>query len=237
VILIVGLVVARPVPTKFEVSFSSHYWSCEAPGSNRLIFLILSSIYAACLLLFATFLAYKTRLAGRQYSRYSECKQMGLSVYNILFSALVGFAAAVNPLADFYTKYYIDVISILWATTFSLLILFLPKLQAFYRFRVREKSELDKEDKLTANKKSIFSFLKKNTTPSIYVDDQQLHKPEAGGTSELLSLEQILASDEPVLEDDNHSMRRRKLSANSSTTNTGDIHNGSNFIEVHEVQE
>ena len=80
VILVVGLIVAKPVPTKFEVSFSSHYWSCEPQGSNRIVFLVLSAIYAACLLLFATFLAYKTRFAGRQYNMYSECKQMGLSV-------------------------------------------------------------------------------------------------------------------------------------------------------------
>lgn len=80
IILVVGLVVAKPVPTKFEVSYSSHYWLCEAQGSNKLVFLVLSTIYAAFLLLFATFLAYKTRFAGRQYNRYSECKQMGLSV-------------------------------------------------------------------------------------------------------------------------------------------------------------
>lgn len=45
-----------------------------------MVFLVLSTSYAACLLLFATFLAYKTRFAGKQYNRYSECKQMGLSV-------------------------------------------------------------------------------------------------------------------------------------------------------------
>lgn len=80
IILIVGLLVATPVPTKFEVSFSTHYWSCEARGNNKIVFLVLSTVYAAFLLLFATFLAYKTRFAGRQYNRYSECKQMGLSV-------------------------------------------------------------------------------------------------------------------------------------------------------------
>ncbi|KAL7319878.1 hypothetical protein PS15m_002964 [Mucor circinelloides] len=246
VILVVGLIVAKPVPTKFEVSFSSHYWSCEPQGSNKIIFLVLSTIYAACLLLFATFLAYKTRFAGRQYNRYSECKQMGLSVYNILFSALVGFAVIVNPLADFYTKYYIEVISILWATSFSLLILFLPKLQAFYRFKMKErKEELDKVQQEKSNnsatsqqhRKSIFSFLKaSNISNSNYYDHHHAdshHHRQTGGISELLSLEQILASDDPVLDDDDNSLRRRKPSAISTTTTT-DQGGSSNFIEVHE---
>ncbi len=80
IILVIGLIVATPIPTKFEVNLNSHYYQCESTNSNKIVFLVLSTIYAAFLLIFATFLAYKTRLAGRQYNRYSECKQMGLSV-------------------------------------------------------------------------------------------------------------------------------------------------------------
>ncbi|KAI8098409.1 7 transmembrane sweet-taste receptor of 3 GCPR-domain-containing protein [Gilbertella persicaria] len=235
IILVVGLLVARPVPSKFEVSYSSHYWSCEPQGNNKIVFLVLTAIYAACLLLFATFLAYKTRFAGKQYSRYSECKQMGLSVYNILFSALVGFAVVVNPLADFYTKYYIEVIAVLWATSFSLLVLFLPKLQAFFRIKLNERKQDEGQEKPSANnRKTIFSFLKStNATPSHLYDRQSAHG------NELLSLEQILASDNPVLDDDDDEeddddaqLRRRKPSAASSSTTPK---NGQgNFIEVHE---
>jgi hypothetical protein len=79
--MVVSLVVSKPVPTKYDVTFSTHYWSCASKDStNKTIFLVLNTIYGASLLLFATFLAYKTRFAGRQYNRYSECKQMGLSV-------------------------------------------------------------------------------------------------------------------------------------------------------------
>ncbi|CAO3619185.1 unnamed protein product [Mucor hiemalis] len=242
IILIVGLIVATPIPTKNEVSFSSHYYQCESKGSNKIVFLVLTTVYAAFLLLFATFLAYKTRLAGKQYNRYSECKQMGLSVYNILFSALVGFAVLVNPLADFYTKYYINVISILWAATFSLLILFLPKLQAFYRFKMKERrEEMQEKSNETGTRKSVFSFLKSSNNHHPNYFDQRhgsshtttttAHTP---GISELLSLEQILASDDPVLDDDDNSLRRRKPSA-ISTSMTNDKQGGSsNFIEVHE---
>jgi hypothetical protein len=162
-----------------------------------------------------------------------------------LFSALVGFAVIVNPLADFYTKYYINVISILWATSFSLMILFLPKLQAFYRFKRRErKDDLDKksqEKSVTNNRKSIFSFLKATNNNTHYYDNTTPHHHhQAGGISELLSLEQILASNDPVLDDDedhneDHSLRRRKPSAISTATTDHHQQGGSsNFIEVHE---
>lgn len=142
---------------------------------------------------------------------------------NILFSALVGFAVIVNPLADFYTKYYINVISVLWATTFSLCILFLPKLQSFYRFIKKE--ELQQEKSTT--RKSIFSFLKSSS--HIHAFGSETHVP----SGELLSLEQILASDDPVLDDDQQSLRRRKPSATSTVSEPTDQ---SNFIEVREAE-
>ncbi|ORZ18444.1 hypothetical protein BCR42DRAFT_299057, partial [Absidia repens] len=138
-VAIIGLFVIKPSPVKVEVSLTQYYWSCDAGSPYKKVFGGIIGAYWGSLLLFATFLAYKTRLAGRQYSRYSECRQMGLSIYNILFSALVGFAVLVNPMADYYTKYYITIVTALWATTFSLLILFLPKLQAFVRLQRHRK--------------------------------------------------------------------------------------------------
>lgn len=77
----VGLAVSRPFPTRIDTSFSRHYWECHASNQKiELVFRVLSTVYAAIMLLFATFLAYKTRAAGRRYSHYSETKQMGLSV-------------------------------------------------------------------------------------------------------------------------------------------------------------
>lgn len=159
-----------------------------------------------------------------------------------MFSALVGFAVVVNPLADFYTKYYIDVISILWATTFSLLILFLPKMQAFYRFKLKEKRDEQQQQEKTINstgtRPSVFSFLKSTPNSNQAYFDQ--HRPShhttnnTPGISELLSLEQILASDDPVLDDDeDNSLRRRKPSA-ISTALADNINGTNNFIEVHE---
>lgn len=131
-------------------------------------------------------------------------------------------------------------ISILWATTFSLLILFLPKLQAFYRFKLKERREEQQQQQqqeksssgtTTTTRKSVFSCLKSSPGPKqSYFDHGNTN---TAGISELMSLEQILASDEPVLEDDDNSLRRRKPSAISTTT-TADNGGSSNFIEVHE---
>ncbi|KAI9300679.1 hypothetical protein BJ944DRAFT_145921, partial [Cunninghamella echinulata] len=142
ILLVAGLLIIKPRPTKFEVSLSSYYWNCDSPNDvAEKVFFSLMGAYSGLLVLFATFLAIKTRSAGKQYHRYNECRQMGLSVYNILFSSIVGFIILVNPIADYYTKYYINVITILWATTFSLFILFLPKIQAFLLIKKKEQKD------------------------------------------------------------------------------------------------
>ncbi|KAL7317119.1 hypothetical protein PS15m_003516 [Mucor circinelloides] len=133
-VLIIGLLVSPPEPILVKVNPTSHYWVCEAaPTVNRTIFLSFGAIYAGAMLIFATFLAYKTRSAGKHYDHYNECKQMGISVYNILFSALVGFTTMINPLANYYLKFYSVAVTILWATTFSLAVLFIPKVYIFYK--------------------------------------------------------------------------------------------------------
>ncbi|CAO3611813.1 unnamed protein product [Cunninghamella echinulata] len=136
VILTVGLAVTQPRPTRVIVTSSTYYWECSTNSNYRLVFQVILSTYAAIMLCVATYLAYKTRLAGKQYSRYNECKQMGLSVYNILFSALIGYSALMNPLADFYVRFYMGTFSILWATFFTWAVLFVPKLYTFFRQQV-----------------------------------------------------------------------------------------------------
>ncbi|KAI9306258.1 hypothetical protein BJ944DRAFT_160199 [Cunninghamella echinulata] len=132
IILTVGLAVTQPRPARVIASSSTYYWECSTNSSYRLVFQVILSTYAAIMLCVATYLAYKTRLAGKQYSRYNECKQMGLSVYNILFSALIGYSALMNPLADFYVRFYMGTFSILWATFFTWAVLFVPKLYTFF---------------------------------------------------------------------------------------------------------
>lgn len=92
----------------------------------------------------------------------------------------------VNPLADFYTRYYITVIAILWATTFSLLILFLPKVHAFFRQRRREKNSFANNN--NNNLQSIF----RNVSDAVVRASSRIqHQPSS---SELISLDQMLRS-------------------------------------------
>jgi hypothetical protein len=80
-ILIIGLTVTQPSPKLVKLSPTSHYWTCEADSSiTKTVFLTIEICYAAAMLAFATFLAYKTRSAGKTYDKYNECKQMGISV-------------------------------------------------------------------------------------------------------------------------------------------------------------
>jgi hypothetical protein len=99
------------------------------------------------------------------------------------------------------------------------LILFLPKVQAFYRSKRKEKDKMDKSQ-TSSKRKSLFPFHTGTMTSS--QRPISLHD----GTGELLSLEQILASENVF----DHT-RRRKTSASSLTPQAGN----SNFIEVHEV--
>ncbi|KAI9006670.1 hypothetical protein CLU79DRAFT_712508 [Phycomyces nitens] len=236
IILCIGLIVSRPTPTMTTISVSVYYWECKPQSDYRIVFAALMGIYVMFLLVFATFLAYKTRLAGRQYSHYNECRQMGLSVYNILFSALVGFAVGLNTMADFFTRYYITVITILWATTFSLLILFVPKLQAFYRQRKKERQAATNEAKETQQRNILQSVFNGTNLQSdglgLGYTTGDMHGRNGGG--ELISLDQLLASDNSGLLDPAQA-EQRKASIVSAylelSTSLGD----SNYVEVHEV--
>ncbi|KAG1121370.1 hypothetical protein G6F42_012496 [Rhizopus arrhizus] len=174
----ISIVLSPPEPILVKVNPTSHYWVCEAaPTVNRTIFLSFGAIYAGAMLIFATFLAYKTRSAGKHYDHYNECKQMGISVYNILFSALVGFTAMINPLANYYLKFYSVAVAILWATTFSLAVLFIPKVYVFYkqwRKTVAASETLDEPTSFSPTTTAcyedddvtLYSFLKSTTKKS-----------------------------------------------------------------------
>ncbi|KAK4519569.1 Ribonucleoside-diphosphate reductase large subunit [Mucor velutinosus] len=101
--------------------------TCSYDGSGHTFFVALLTIQAGIQLCLSVYLALKTKSFGG-YSKYSEHKQLGLSVYNIFFSALIGFIIFFMPTTDFYTRYYLTAMTILWASTFSLCVLFFPKI-------------------------------------------------------------------------------------------------------------
>ncbi|KAI8989373.1 hypothetical protein BDB01DRAFT_537810 [Pilobolus umbonatus] len=132
IILVIWLTTNTISIIPVNISYNSYYNDCNYEGVDHRIFISLLALSGALQLGFATFLAFKTRAVGKTYSKYSEYKQIGLSVYNIFFSALIGFIIFCVPSADYYTRHYLTATLIVWATTFSLLALFLPKLHEFF---------------------------------------------------------------------------------------------------------
>lgn len=62
------------------VSRNAYYVDCAFEGANHTVFVSLLALFGSLELAFATFLAFKTRSVGKNYSKYSEYKQIGLSV-------------------------------------------------------------------------------------------------------------------------------------------------------------
>lgn len=62
------------------VSFTAYIVGCSYQGPGTKIYVALLTIMAAGQLAFATFLAIKTRAVGKSYSKYSEYRQIGISV-------------------------------------------------------------------------------------------------------------------------------------------------------------
>ncbi|KAI8075285.1 hypothetical protein BC940DRAFT_7581 [Gongronella butleri] len=75
-------------------------------------------------------------------------------------------------MADYYTKYYISVVSALWATTFSLFILFLPILLAFFRQQKREQQKTQR-----SQQQSLHHQTSSTSTAETSMHSQQRHMP------------------------------------------------------------
>ncbi|KAI8373243.1 uncharacterized protein BYT42DRAFT_536616 [Radiomyces spectabilis] len=123
------------------VSMTTYYIVCSYNGPAHASFLWLLSLFAASQLIVATWLAVKTKSLAPTYTHYNETKQINMTIYNIFFSALIGFTIYCVPTADSYTRAFLTEITIVWATTFSLLMLFLPKFRAiFFRRKSRRRT-------------------------------------------------------------------------------------------------
>ncbi|KAI8097086.1 uncharacterized protein BX664DRAFT_256966, partial [Halteromyces radiatus] len=133
IIIVLWFCLCIPQTRSNPVSQNAYYLGCYYNGPSHPLFVTLLTLIASCELAFATFLAFKTRAIGRNYSKYSEYKQIGLSIYNIFFCALIGTIVFFLPTADYYTQHYLTATMIVWATTFCLFILFLPKFVQFRR--------------------------------------------------------------------------------------------------------
>lgn len=89
----------------------------------------------------------------------------------------------VNPLASYFLRFYSVAIATLWATTFSLAVLFIPKLYVFWKRRDNNASEVNIEEQqqppmgLGGDNQQQHSFLKSFTVyePTV-IDTSNLRK-------------------------------------------------------------
>ncbi|KAI9257748.1 hypothetical protein EDC94DRAFT_174533 [Helicostylum pulchrum] len=166
------------------VSRNAYYIDCAFEGANHHIFVSLLTLFGSLQLALATFLAFKTRSVGRNYSKYSEYKQIGLSVYNIFFSVLIGFIIFFVPTTDYYTRHYLTATMIVWATTFSLLTLFLPKLHAFFLPEKESKNNIGKESDLSGRQR----MNKRNNAIGITEENRSSYPFDNNSECDMMSL-------------------------------------------------
>ncbi|KAL1916852.1 uncharacterized protein VTP21DRAFT_5556 [Calcarisporiella thermophila] len=129
-LLVLYLFISPPLPELINVGEGIFYWDCKSYGPASFTLFLLLFIYNAGLIFSATFLAFKTR---RVLGNWNECRQISFCVYNILLVVCIAVPAALLPTEEPYTKHYVQNIAVLWGTTISALILFLPKLWKFFR--------------------------------------------------------------------------------------------------------
>ncbi|KAH8549800.1 7 transmembrane sweet-taste receptor of 3 GCPR-domain-containing protein [Umbelopsis sp. PMI_123] len=215
-------------PINVNLERSNYYVTCAYHHPAKTAFMALIATYSIGLLAFAIFLAIKTRRVGASYSKYSETKQIGMCVYNILFAGLIGFIVFFLPTAEYITRYYVTVITILWGTTVSLYILFLPKVLAFFRDREDLNSGSQTNSSGSSSRRKEFysedEWKRTQANLSAFQSDHSLQPTVE--ECELISLEQILACDPVSLELPKPSIGSTHFDTNGNTIQ--------GFIEVHE---
>ncbi|OBZ80155.1 hypothetical protein A0J61_11796, partial [Choanephora cucurbitarum] len=112
------------------VSSSAYCWVCTYPTAgigdwqNVTIVESIALVWCAILIIISAFLAFKTRNVG---SKWSEATQIAYVSYNTGLAAMVATPNFFLSLEDYALRTYLKIGSILFAATFTILVLFLPK--------------------------------------------------------------------------------------------------------------
>jgi hypothetical protein len=142
-----------------------------------------------------------------------------------MFSAMIGFIVTVNTMLDYFTRFYITVVTILWGCSVSFLILFLPKLHEFFK---RKRNENIHHHMSPTGSSNDVETKHSNANDQAMTSGFQLHgNLDSVPDGELISLDQILASEPPML------ARHRKGSLGSTFVDENGKTTGS-FVEAHE---
>lgn len=151
---------------------------------------------------------------------------------NIFFSVIIGFIIFFVPTTDYYTRHYLTATMIVWATTFSLLTLFLPKLHAFFLPEKESTNSLGKASDLSGrqrtNKKNNAIGIATGNNSDEDEDDDRFSAPDFGNfeNGEMMSLNYIINNSQHPFNDS-----KVKLSNISTKGRMQGV-----MMEVHEVR-
>ncbi|GAN01001.1 hypothetical protein MAM1_0004c00430 [Mucor ambiguus] len=122
------------------ISSSTYCWLCTYPTATKgnwghiNIAELIVLIWCALLIIVAAFLAFKTRNVNR---KWSETTQIAYVSYNAGLAACVASPSFFIPVESFVTSIFLKISSVLFAATFTLIVLFLPKFLLIVRHIIK----------------------------------------------------------------------------------------------------
>ncbi|KAG0200058.1 hypothetical protein BGX28_006774 [Mortierella sp. GBA30] len=125
IIMTVWFIQTPPTLQQTTLEDFTTYWDCSAQAGKSRPFFVILFIYNVSLLLVATILAYRNRNVA---ANYNECRQIAFVVYNIFLSGCIAMPTVFLPRDQYLTKFFLSKIVLLFGTTVSLMLMFLPKL-------------------------------------------------------------------------------------------------------------
>ncbi|KAG2236589.1 hypothetical protein INT48_000143 [Thamnidium elegans] len=155
---------------EYTLSRTTFCWICSYPtaefGNWGYITMaeIMVLVWGYLLILLSTFLAFKTRNIS---SKWSETSQIAYVSYNSGIAALISCPGFFLSLDDYKVASYLKISSVLFAVTFSLLVLYFPKFIIIMRVILKETTKfsmyrMNADSEVELTKPSYSSSLEEN---------------------------------------------------------------------------
>ncbi|GJJ68283.1 gamma-aminobutyric acid type B receptor [Entomortierella parvispora] len=143
-LIIMGVWFVKTPPKLQQVTMSDFttYWECNSQAGESTPYFVVLFVYNVSLLLIATYLAYMNRNVA---ANYNECRQIAFVVYNILLSGCIAMPTIFLPPDQYYTRFFLSNVVLLFGTTVSLMFMFIPKLMQLFSL-IEKKSMLDRAE-------------------------------------------------------------------------------------------
>ena len=146
----------KPITYIRNVSGSFHEAThCSVDGEG-MIFVVIETVYKACILLAGTMLAFSTRKVS---NAFNESSAIAWSIYNVLFSSIIfgGIVYFVSAFEDTLILLFTFLIG--WVTFVTWCLLFGAKFYTLFSKSETEAAQMSRIDSLQTEKSQGFSFV------------------------------------------------------------------------------